>query len=279
MSRIGPSLTRLGHGWHLLRGLNYWGDHSDYILLSHQELVMKNYLAATSAFTLSALLVVQPASAIETSTKQDLTALTTIAVATAAAGPVGFILGGIGAGWMVDQVAAADELAVTEQVLVDTQADLASAYTELDQVNADLAMVQQEQEQFAKLALEQLQLEMLFKTNDSRLTAGGENRLALLATFLKRNTGLTVRIEGYADPRGDSASNMALSLARAERVAQQLLDSGVASNRMTVSAHGESQALAIEGDTDAYALDRRVHIALDQGAGHRQVAEVTLSGA
>ena len=78
---------------------------------------MKNYLAATSAFTLSALLVVQPASAIETSTKQDLTALTTIAVATAAAGPVGFILGGIGAGWMVDQVAAADELAVTEQVL------------------------------------------------------------------------------------------------------------------------------------------------------------------
>ncbi|MBT6038073.1 MAG: hypothetical protein HOH17_02300, partial [Halieaceae bacterium] len=143
---------------------------------------MKNYLAATSAFTLSALLVVQPASAIETSTKQDLTALTTIAVATAAAGPVGFILGGIGAGWMVDQVAAADELAVTEQVLVDTQADLASAYTELDQVNADLAMVQQEQEQFAKLALEQLQLEMLFKTNDSRLTAGGENRLALLAT-------------------------------------------------------------------------------------------------
>ena len=240
---------------------------------------MKNYLAATSAFTLSALLVVQPASAIETSTKQDLTALTTIAVATAAAGPVGFILGGIGAGWMVDQVAAADELAVTEQVLADTQADLASAYTELDQVNADLAMVQQEQEQFAKLALEQLQLEMLFKTNDSRLTAGGENRLALLATFLKRNTGLTVRIEGYADPRGDSASNMALSLARAERVAQQLLDSGVASNRMTVSAHGESQALAIEGDTDAYALDRRVHIALDQGAGHRQVAEVTLSGA
>ena len=228
---------------------------------------MKNYLAATSAFTLSALLVVQPASAIETSTKQDLTALTTIAVATAAAGPVGFILGGIGAGWMVDQVAAADELAVTEQVLVDTQADLASAYTELNQVNADLALVQQEQEQFARLALEQLQLEMLFKTNDSRLTAGGENRLALLATFLKRNTGLTVRIEGYADPRGDSASNMALSLARAERVAQQLLDSGVASNRMTVSAHGESQALAIEGDTDAYALDRRVHIALDQGAG------------
>ena len=59
---------------------------------------------------------------------------------------MGVILGGVGAGWMVDQVAAADELAVTEQVLSDTQADLASAYTELGQVNADLAMVQQEQE-------------------------------------------------------------------------------------------------------------------------------------
>ena len=72
---------------------------------------------------------------------------------------------------------------------------------------------------------------------------------------------------------------MARALARSERVAQHLLDSGVASNRMTVSAHWERQALASEGETDAYALDRRVHIALDQGAGHRQVAEVTLSGA
>lgn len=240
---------------------------------------MKNYLAATSAFTLSVLLTAQPASALETATKQDLTALTTIAVATAAAGPVGFILGGIGADWLVNQVAAADELHSTEQALVATQADLALAHSELSKVNADLETVQMEQERFAKLALEQLQLEMLFRTNDSRLTTGGEDRLALLATFLNRNEGLSVRIEGYADPRGDSASNMALSLARAERVAQQLLEAGVASSRMTVSAHGETQALAIEGDTDAYALERRVHIAIDQGAGNRQVAEVTINGA
>lgn len=279
LSRIGPSLTRLRHGWHLLLGLNCLGDQGDYISFNHQELVMKNYLAATSALTLSTLLAAQPAAALETSTKQDLTALTTIVVATAAAGPIGFVLGGIGADWMVNQVAAADELQVTEQALLNTQADLALAYTELDKVNADLEIVQEEQQQFAKLALEQLQLEMLFKTNDSRLTAGGEDRLSLLASFLTRNENLSVRIEGYADPRGDSASNMALSLARAERVAQQLLDSGVAANRMTVSAHGESQALAGDGDIDAYALDRRVHIALDQGAEHTQVAEVTLSGA
>lgn len=240
---------------------------------------MKNYLAATSAFTLSVLLAAQPASALETATKQDLTALTTIAVATAAAGPVGFILGGIGADWLVNQVAAADELHSTEQALVATQADLALAHSELSKVNADLEIVQMEQERFAKLALEQLQLEMLFKTNDSRLTTGGEDRLALLATFLNRNEGLSVRIEGYADSRGDSASNMALSLARAERVAQQLLEAGVAPSRMTVLAHGETQALAIEGDTDAYALERRVHIAIDQGAGNRQVAEVTINGA
>lgn len=53
---------------------------------------MKNYLAATSALTLSTLLAAQPAAALETSTKQDLTALTTIVVATAAAGPIGFVL-------------------------------------------------------------------------------------------------------------------------------------------------------------------------------------------
>ena len=162
---------------------------------------------------------------------------------------------------------------------VNSRADLALADTGRKKGRAEREMGQEEQQQFAKLALGQRQLERLFKTNGCRLTAGGEDRLSLLASFLTRNEKLSVRIEGYADPRGDSASIMALSLARAERVAQQLLDSGVAANRMTVSAHGESQALAGDGDIDAYALDRRVHIALAQGAEQTQVAEVTLRGA
>ena len=71
---------------------------------------------------------------------------------------------------------------------------------------------------------------------------------------------------------------MALSRARAERVASQLKTSGIASSRLTVLAQGESQSMAAIGDADAYALERRVHIALDQGEDQRRVAEVTLNG-
>lgn len=246
---------------------------------------MKRLMVSTPTIMLAGLLAAQPASAIETDTKQELTALTTIAVATAAAGPVGFVLGSVGAGWLVNEVGQADaletteaELAVVRTELVDTQRRLSSTEQELAKVESGLDDALREQAQFARLALEQLQLEMLFRTNDSQLTQAGQERLALLATFLQRNPDLTVRIAGYADPRGDVDANMALSRARAQRVAEQLMLAGVQGGRLTVTAHGESQSLAVEGDTEGYALERRVHIVLDQGAEQRRVAEVMLSG-
>ena len=167
---------------------------------------------------------------------------------------------------------------VVRTELVDTQRRLSTTEQELARVESGLDDALREQAQFARLALEQLQLEMLFRTNDSQLTEAGQERLALLATFLQRNPDLTVRIAGYADPRGDVDANMALSRARAQRVAEQLILAGVQGSRLTVTAHGESQSLAAEGDTEGYALERRVHIVLDQGADQRRVAEVMLSG-
>ncbi len=246
---------------------------------------MKPLMVGASVMTLSAALFTQSASAIETATKQELTALTTIAISTAAAGPVGFVLGSLGAGWLVNEVGQAGELeetaadlAVARTDLVTVQTQLATTRHALARAESDLNGALREQAQFAQLALEQLQLEMLFRTNDSQLTGPGQERLALLATFLNRNDELTVRITGYADPRGGSDANMVLSRARAERVAEQLVASGVSAGRLTVVAHGESQSLADNGDTDAYALERRVHIVIDQGADQRRVAEVMLSG-
>ena len=65
------------------------------------------------------------------------------------------------------------------------------------------------------MALDQLQLEMLFKTGDSSLTPGGIDRLGLLAAFLEKNLDLDIVIAGFSDPRGNSAANLALSKARA----------------------------------------------------------------
>lgn len=239
---------------------------------------MMNFAKAMGATAVLAALVTHPAQAMESETRQDLTAITTIAVATAAAGPVGFVLGSVGASWLASRVADADELSETQAALEKTRGELDTTQSELLAMRGQLEATRDEQARFARLALEQLQLEMLFRSNDSRLTAAGEERLALLATFLNRHSDLTVQIAGYADPRGDAGSNLALSRARAERVAEQLTAAGVAPARLEVLAFGEQHSIASEGDADAYALERRVHISLQQGRTARRVAEVTLVG-
>ena len=122
--------------------------------------MMKKVITATS-LTLS-LAVIAPANAMDSAVKKDLTALTSIAVATAAAGPVGFVLGAFGGSWLADQVGAADQLSTTQTELASARNALEARRAELDGVEKQLAVVRQEQAQFAKMSLDQLQLEMLF---------------------------------------------------------------------------------------------------------------------
>ena len=224
------------------------------------------------------LTTLQTAHAMETQTKQELTAIGTVAVATAAAGPIGLVAGIFGGSWLASQVKDADNYAVATEELREVETALAAANLELESLELELAGARESQQRFARMALDQLQLEMLFKTGDSALTAGGTDRLNMLATFLAKNPDVDVEITGYADPRGNSQANMALSRARAQRVADQLSAQGIQTSRLQVSALGESASLADEGDHDAYALERRVHIALQQRANGSHLASVSLNG-
>ncbi len=238
---------------------------------------MKQSFVKISVLSIVSLLAVPSASAMETQTKQDLTALGTIAVATAAAGPVGFLVGAVGGKWLAGQVETAASHDAMALSLEDTNKQLAAANEALTTVQSQLDASRQEQRRFARMALEQLQLEMLFKTGESAVTDKGRERLALLATFLKRNKDLEVTVSGFADPRGDAAANLALSKARAEQVVTQLASVGVPRSRMRVLAHGESHSSALAGDLDAYALERVVSIELTQDDTQRSVAAVDLA--
>jgi outer membrane protein OmpA-like peptidoglycan-associated protein len=218
------------------------------------------------------------AHAMETQTKQELTAIGAVAVATAAAGPVGLVAGIFGGSWLASKVKDADDYVVAAAELQEVETALAAANLELESLELELAGARESQQRFARMALDQLQLEMLFKTGDSALTSGGIDRLNMLATFLAKNPDVDVEITGYADPRGGSQANMALSKARAQRVADQLSAQGIQTSRLQVSALGESESLADEGDHDAYALERRVHIALQQRNDGSHLASVSLNG-
>jgi len=223
---------------------------------------MHKQLRTISMLALSSALSIQPALALDAKYKQDLTALSTIGVATAAAGPIGFLVGALGGGWLAQQVADADQLDDANAQLAALNETLSQTQTELASQSRALDAARIQQQQYARMALDQLQLELLFRTGDRQLTKAGMNRLAMLATFLHNNPDVFVRIEGFADPRGGASANMALSRARADQVALALVATGVPQQRLSVVAHGEDLSEVTLGDVDGYALERRVSIQL-----------------
>ena len=70
-----------------------------------------------------------------------------------------------------------------------------------------------------------------------------------------------VTIRGWADPRGNSTENYALSEARAQRVGQLLQSTCLAERQITILAMGVKDAEQI-GDEMSYAEDRRVEVVL-----------------
>jgi len=198
-----------------------------------------------------------------TTYRKDATIASAIAVGAVAGGPVGAMLGAASGVWIANKVEQADQLE-------GVQADLHARRAEISALRSQLAAaersLEQESERYARMALEQLELEMLFRTGDSSLSKTGEQRLALLADYLLQNAQMAIRIEGFADPRGDADYNLALSQARAEAVAAALCAQQVPAERIEIAARGELPGVEAEQGSaamlDDYALQRVARIAL-----------------
>jgi outer membrane protein OmpA-like peptidoglycan-associated protein len=180
-------------------------------------------------------------------------------------GPLGLLGGGLVAAWMhgtLDEAAQADA-AKTE--LARARGELDASEQALARTRQDLEIARESSQHYAQLVLDQLQLEMLFKTGETRLTNTGEMRLAALAEFLAANPEIAVRLDGYADPRGGETFNQQLSLGRVNYVAHVLEQHGVDAARIARFSHGDTRSTAPDGDLDAYALERAVKIELSRG--------------
>lgn len=205
-------------------------------------------LSSTSAFTHAEL-----SSRTYTELKQG-TAFTVSAVAGAVlGGPVGMMLGALGGAYLGDQLKQADE--------VETMSDsLAAAQAEVEQLHQLLAFSHQHTEQLQQLAVEVMDLKILFRTGSDTLTEHGQQRVKELAALLLRQPQLTVRLDGYADPRGTDEYNNVLAHYRADTVKAALRDAGVDAARIAAYSHGASLSAARQGDLQAYAWERKVDI-------------------
>lgn len=99
---------------------------------------------------------------------------------------------------------------------------------------------------------------ILYQSGAAVITAESEPALDELAADLAACPDAVVHIEGHTDADGDEASNLALSVARAEAVIAALITRGVNPDRLYAVGYGESSPIADNETPAGKRLNRRI---------------------
>ena len=192
-------------------------------------------------------------------------------VAGSFAGPAGAMFGAMLGATLVDIYSRAgqrDELAGQVQALeyetgefraetLQLRQSLADAQTTVAATRAQLAR-QVPGEQVA----DSVSFDLLFRTGESEVSEEELPRLRQLGGLLVAHPELQLRLDGFADQRGEVDFNQQLSEARVASVRQVLEQAGLDPQRIQIAAWGESESRAMEGDVDGYAMERKVRVRL-----------------
>lgn len=109
--------------------------------------------------------------------------------------------------------------------------------------------------------------DVLFDAGRTELKASANRTILKLVQFLQINPRRNIRIEGYTDNRGIAEENLELSRARAQAVADVLVDLGIDARRMQVKGYGEAHPLAENASAKGRAQNRRVEILISDEQG------------
>lgn len=109
--------------------------------------------------------------------------------------------------------------------------------------------------------------DVLFDAGQADLQASANRTVLKLVHFLQLNPRRVVRIEGYTDNRGDKQVNLELSRARAQTVADMLVDLGIDAKRIEVQGHGENFPVKENASSKGRAQNRRVEIVFSDEQG------------
>ncbi len=183
-------------------------------------------------------------------------------VGAVAGGPVGFIVGAAIGAKLGDTFHARNEEIDTLSLSLSQSAARASRL-ESDVETARSQVVELRRSSMPELVelLEAgIAMDLLFRTDEYVLADETGGRLADLGSALAALPGVRIRLDGFADERGDSAYNQALSEKRVQHVRDILEVAGVDPARITQTAHGETEAP--DDRLDSLALERRVSVKL-----------------
>jgi outer membrane protein OmpA-like peptidoglycan-associated protein len=198
-------------------------------------------------------------------------------IGAAAGGPVGMLLGAAAGVWLGDRFHQEKSARIEfEQRWSSAREQVADLNGLIERGDRQIAMLETRNSQDARAMRdavgEAVDVHILFKTDETEVAGETQDRLSRLAKLLARMEGMSIRVGGYADARGDAEHNAQLSAQRAASVRETLIRAGVPAARISVDAYGEQYATADEKDLDALAFDRRVQLTLTPTGSTERIA-------
>ena len=98
---------------------------------------------------------------------------------------------------------------------------------------------------------------VFFATNESILTTASRDTLRKQAAWMRKNSSVTVVLEGHADERGTREYNLALGERRANSAKDYLMTYGISSNRISVISYGKERPVDSGSNPLAWSKNRR----------------------
>ena len=98
---------------------------------------------------------------------------------------------------------------------------------------------------------------IFFAKNESVLTTASRDTLRKQAAWLRKNSDITVVLEGHCDERGTREYNLALGERRANAAKDYLMTYGIASDRISVISYGKERPVDSGSSPLAWSKNRR----------------------
>jgi sortase system peptidoglycan-associated protein len=184
-------------------------------------------------------------------------------IGTAIAGPLGGIIAGIFGVMIADDVNSDKRLDTANTALEQKEQQLfvmqrnferSKERTSVQIASMDSAL---EQATF-KHSAQEIESNIQFKTASYLLEEHYKSQLNLIAHTLQKYPKLSITLSGFADKRGDSTSNQALSEQRALTVKNYLVDKNVKKEQVITNSFGESSLVSAGVHFEDDFFDRRV---------------------
>jgi outer membrane protein OmpA-like peptidoglycan-associated protein len=222
---------------------------------------MRNTIIAVVAA--ASILFAAPSQAAGKSSRQENIGVGSGAVIGAlAGGPVGLVIGAALGAKIGDTMHQKNERIDYLQGSVDeSEQTVANLNGNIDTLSDEIERLQNvARPELVSLLQAGIAMDLLFRTDEAVLVDVTGDRLAQLAQTIVDMPDIHIKLDGFADARGDAEYNLALSERRVEFIRDQFVAAGVDPSRINVSAHGESPAQ--DESLDSYALERRVSVEL-----------------